>query len=80
MNMSNNRFVSLSLADVKTMSAIDWQFDRNRGDFVFSVSADLGQLLELTLLDKEILHLRFSKGELWLNLGRSDLANIKMEE
>ena len=80
MNMSNNRFVSLSLADVKTMSAIDWQFDRKRGDFAFSFSADLGQLLELILLDKEILHLRFSKGELWLNLGRSDLANIKVEE
>ena len=80
MKLSENRYVSLSLADIKTVSAIDWQFDRSQGNFAFSFSADLGQLFELTFLDKELLYLRFSKGELWLNLGRSDLVNIKMEE
>jgi len=78
--MTDKRYVSLRLTNVKTVSAIDWQFNRKQGDFAFSFSADLGQLLELSLQDNEILNLRFSNGELWLNLCRSDLANIKMEE
>ncbi|MFQ5820722.1 MAG: hypothetical protein ACE5I5_12090 [Candidatus Heimdallarchaeota archaeon] len=78
--MSNNRYVSLSLADIKTVSTIDWQFNNKQGDFVFSFSADLGQLLKITLRDSEILYLQFSNGELWLNLCSTDLANIKMEE
>lgn len=80
MYMSDNRYVSLSLVDIKTVSTIDWQFNSKKGDFVFSFSADLGQLHEIVLRDSEILYLRFSNGELWLNLCSSDLANIKMEE
>ncbi len=80
MYMSDNRYISLSLADIKTVSTIEWQFNRKQGDFVFSFTADLGQLLKIALHDSEILYIRFSNGELWLNLCSSDLANIKMEE
>jgi len=77
--MSDTRYVSLTLNDAKTVKVFHWQYNGTHGDFSFLLSIELGQLLELSLLD-EIFYLRFSQGELRVDLRQSDLAKLKMEK
>jgi len=79
MDMSETRYVLLTLNRANTIKTLDWQINGPCNEFSFALSAELGLLLELSLLD-EIFYLRFSQGELRVDLRHSDLAKLKMEK
>ena len=79
MNMSETRYVLLTLNHANTIKTLDWQVNGTSGELSFALSAELGPLLELSLLD-EIFYLRFSQGELRVDLRHSDLAKLKTEK
>lgn len=79
MDMSETRYVLLTLNHTNTIKVLDWQVNGTCGELSFVLSAELGPLLELSLLD-EVFCLRFSQGELRVDLRHSDLAKLKMEK
>jgi hypothetical protein len=79
MDMSETRYALLTLNHANAIKTFDWQVNGTRGELSFALSAELGSLLEISLLD-EVFYLRFSQGELRVDLCHSDLAKLKIEK
>lgn len=79
MDMSETRYVLLTLNHANAIKALNWQVNGTCGELSFALSAELGPLIELSLFD-EVFYLRFSQGELRVDLRHSDLAKMKMEK